>query len=156
LLGTNYAKKDREMPYYQDTSGGLHYLSVADLANGGFTLLPVGCVEITDAQAAALENPLPTQAQLTAQYEAKAQSNLDSLAQSWGYDNIVSAVSYANSTVAQYKADALALIAWRDATWQEAESLDAQIAAGTAQVPATVAAFVALLPAAPTRPTAGA
>lgn len=95
-------------------------------------------------------------AQLTSQCEAAAQSSLDSLARSWGYDNIVSAASYANSTVAQYKAEAAALVAWRDATWQAAESLEAQIAAGTAQAPATVASFVALLPAAPSRPATGA
>jgi hypothetical protein len=47
------------MPYYQDTSGGLHYLSISDLANGGFALLPAGCVEITDAQAEVLQAPPP-------------------------------------------------------------------------------------------------
>jgi hypothetical protein len=153
--GPNYAK-ETVMPYFQDTSGGLHYLSDADITNGGEGLLPEGCVEITDSQAAVLQNPPLTQAQLTAQYEAKAQGNLDALAQSWGYDNIVSAASYANSTVAQYKADALALIAWRDATWQAAEALQAQITAGTAQPPATETAFIALMPIAPARPTASA
>lgn len=92
--------------------------------------------------------------QLTAQCESATQASLDSLARAWGYDSIVSAASYANSTVAQYKAEATALIVWRDATWQAAEGLQANIASGKTQAPATAAAFVALMPAAPARPAA--
>jgi hypothetical protein len=55
------------MPYYEDTSGGLHFLSTADVANGGLALLPTGCTEITDAQAATLQAPpAPTAAQALA------------------------------------------------------------------------------------------
>jgi hypothetical protein len=45
------------MPYYQDSNGGLHFLSVTDIANGGLALLPPECEEITDAQAVALQTP---------------------------------------------------------------------------------------------------
>ncbi|CAE6838007.1 hypothetical protein [Paraburkholderia nemoris] len=53
------------MPYYQDSNGGLHYLSDTDIANGGLALLPSGCSEITDAQAAVLQTPpAPTAAEV--------------------------------------------------------------------------------------------
>jgi hypothetical protein len=101
----------------------------------------------TAAQVAAWQTPITL-----SQYESAVQNNLDAYAETWGYNNLLSAASYANSTVAQYKADATALIAWRDATWQMVESLQAQLADGTVQLPATSAAFLAMLPAAPARP----
>lgn len=94
------------------------------------------------------------QAELIAQYEYAAQETLDSVAQSWGYDSLLSAASYVNSTVAQYKADAAALLAWRDTFWQSAYTLEASVTAGTQSLPATASAFIALLPPSPTRPTA--
>ena len=77
---------------------------------------------------------------------ALAQSQLDEIAQEWGYSSIVSAASYANSTNAQFKADAEALIAWRDNLWQEAYTIE------TGALPATADAFLAMLPSAPTKP----
>lgn len=85
---------------------------------------------------------------LIVKYELIAQENLDAIAQSWGYSSIVSAASYANSTNAQFKAEAEALIAWRDTYWTQAYTIEA----GT--LPATAEAFVAELPAAPIKPTA--
>jgi hypothetical protein len=79
-------------------------------------------------------------------YEQAAKLNLELLAQSWGYDSFISAVSYVNSTNAQFKADAEALIKWRDDCWSKAYTIEA----GT--LPATADAFVALLPAAPIKP----
>lgn len=61
------------MPYYQDTSGGLHVLSAEDIANGGLSLLPPNCTPITDAQAAALlAPPTLTAAQVAAATAASA------------------------------------------------------------------------------------
>ena len=79
-------------------------------------------------------------------YETAAQAKLDLVAQSWGYDSLITAASYANSTNAQFKAEAEALIAWRDSYWTEAYTVEA----GT--LPATAEAFVALLPVAPIKP----
>lgn len=77
---------------------------------------------------------------------ALAQVQLDEIAQEWGYSSIVSAVSYANSTNAQFKADAEALIAWRDNLWQEAYTIE------KGALPATADAFLAMLPSAPEKP----
>lgn len=46
------------------------------------------------------------------------QAWLDSTARQNNYDSIASCISYLNSTVPQYKADATAAIVWRDAVWQ--------------------------------------
>lgn len=86
-------------------------------------------------------------------YEGAAQALLDSTAQAWGYDSAVSACSYGLSTVPQFKAEAQALLAWRDALWQAAYALEAQVVAGSVPLPASPAAFLALLPPAPARPT---
>ncbi len=97
--------------------------------------------------------PTPTKSQIISTYELAAQNQLDSIAQSWGYDSLLSASSYVNSTVAQYKADALALVAWRDAVWTSAYSIENAINAGTQDLPPTTTAFVALLPLPPARPS---
>lgn len=90
--------------------------------------------------------PALNQNQIIANYEFAAQENLDAVAKSWGYDSLVSAVSYANSTNPQFKAEAEALIEWRDKLWAEAYTIEA----GT--LPVTADAFLAMLPAAPTKP----
>lgn len=71
------------------------------------------------------------------------QSRLDALAQSWGYDNILSGASYAGSRVPRFKAEGEALADFRDATW-------AAVAAN--QDAPSLAAFLAALPPLPTRP----
>lgn len=51
------------MAYFKDSQGSLHYLSDSDIANGGESLLPAGCVAVSDAQADAIQNPPMTLAQ---------------------------------------------------------------------------------------------
>jgi hypothetical protein len=101
----------------------------------------------------AVDRPGPTADQIRTQYETAAQSLLDSTAKAWGYDSVISAASYTTSGVAQYKADAQALIEWRDALWQAAYGVEVSVRGGTA-MPATAADFLAMLPAPPARPTA--
>lgn len=55
------------MNYFLDTNNGIHALSDEDILNGGKSLLPQGCVEITQTQAQAILNPPPTLAQAQAQ-----------------------------------------------------------------------------------------
>ena len=65
------------MPYFKDPSNGLHFLSAEDVNNGGEQYLPAGCVAITDADAAAIQNPAPTAAQLHADFVSSAKNALD-------------------------------------------------------------------------------
>jgi hypothetical protein len=95
----------------------------------------------------AVNHPAPTREQTIAIYNQAAQQNLDAVAESWEYSSIVSAVSYANSTNPQYKADAEALIAWRDETWKQAYTIEAG-----ATLPLNVESFLAMLPAEPVKP----
>ena len=47
------------MPNYKDPQNKLHFLSEEDIANGGESLLPPGCVQISDAEHAELSKPAP-------------------------------------------------------------------------------------------------
>lgn len=59
------------MQNYKDLKGGVHFLSDADIANGGEVLLPVGCVEITQAEAGAIAAPTAAQLWNGCQDQAK-------------------------------------------------------------------------------------
>lgn len=80
-----------------------------------------------------------------ADYVAAVQVMLDTTAKQRNYDNIQSACTYAASTNAQFKAEGLACLAWRDAVWAQCYADLAAVQAGTMQQP-TVDAFVASLP----------
>lgn len=75
-----------------------------------------------------------------------AKNFLNSGAKSWGYDSILSAVSYVTSTIPQYKAEGQALSDWRDAVWFKTYTIEA------GKLPKTIDAFLALLPAMPQKP----
>lgn len=74
--------------------------------------------------------PPPTLDQTTATITASIQMALDGVAQSWGYDNLAIAATYATSTNVQYAADASSLIEWRDKVWMWAIPLFPSITAG--------------------------
>lgn len=97
------------MPYFKDQNGGVHFLSDEDIANGGEALLPVGCVEITDAQAQAIQNPTPTSAQKWTAYQATAKAALE--ATSSTMERIVEGVSA--GTCAFANADVVAFMNYR-------------------------------------------
>ena len=65
------------MPYYTDPQGGLHFLTVDDVAAGNISLLPAGCVATTDEAAGIVQTPPPTVEQLWANYQSQAQAALD-------------------------------------------------------------------------------
>jgi hypothetical protein len=85
--------------------------------------------------------PQPTQATLA----AAVQGHLDATARAKGYDSALSCVTYINSTVPQYKAEATAMRDWRDAVWLRCYEVLAEVQAGTRPVP-TEAELIALLP----------
>ena len=97
-------------------------------------------------EGALLTCPPLNRSQTLALYQVAAHKNIDDVAISWGYDSILSAVSYASSTNAQYKADAEALITWRDSVWSEAYTIE------QGELPKTAEEFVAMLPTPPNKP----
>lgn len=76
------------------------------------------------------------------------QQRLDTVARSLGYDSILSACSYASSSVPQFQAEGQAATAWRDATWAAVAHIFADVASG-ARVEPTVPELLAELPAVP-------
>lgn len=71
------------------------------------------------------------------------QARLDTLAQSWGYDDILSGASYAISNVPRFLAEGTCMRDWRDATW---------VAVEANQDAPDMATLVAALPPIPDRP----
>lgn len=102
--------------------------------------------------------PAPTlsvQQQMQFSIQAAAvqlQQILDSAAQSWGYDNVVSAVSYLSSASPKFRAEAQAMLEWRDQIWSWAETLEVDVQNGIKTLPATMADFLAQMPPMPARP----
>lgn len=74
------------------------------------------------------------------------QTHLDAQAQARGYDNLLSAISYADEpAVPRFQADGQAFRAWRSLVWAQCHELLAQVQDGTLAVP-TEAELLALLP----------
>lgn len=85
--------------------------------------------------------PMPT----VEEYTAAVQTMLDTKAQERRYYDILSASTYATSTNAIFKAEALACLAWRDAVWAKAYSVLDQVQAGHIAQP-TIPELLAMLP----------
>lgn len=64
--------------------------------------------------------PLPTFEEVLAAVTPGVQAWMDGVVQQKGYDSVVSCATYATSGVAGFKADADAVVAWRDAVWTAA------------------------------------
>ena len=86
--------------------------------------------------------PQPTQETLS----AAVQAHLDATARARTYDSALSCVSYIDSTVTTYRAEAAAMRDWRDAVWLRCYELLAEVQAGTRPIP-TESELIALLPA---------
>jgi hypothetical protein len=72
-------------------------------------------------------------------------AHLDATVQAKDYDSIISACTYATSSVARHRDDGLACVNWRDAVWLEVYMIMDQVEAGTRPVP-TIEALIAELP----------
>ncbi len=89
---------------------------------------------------------------ITGDYTQAVQTHLDRVAQSWGYDNILTAVTYAGeNAVKAFDDEGKALRAWRSRVWSAARQTLADVKDGKTSAP-TVADFLASLPPAPARP----
>lgn len=143
------------MKYFKNNQGRV-FAYAADGSQDMFIL--DGLSAISEAEADAIRFPAPTMEQLFAAGEAAAQENLDGVAWSWGYGDrpgpgcFDRAVTYASSGVPRYKAEAMALIGWRDSYWPAAYLVKKSIMDGKTPMPATPADFVAMLPSAPVKP----
>lgn len=145
---------------YAKSTGGFYI----DEIHGGN--IPSDAVEITEAEHAALlegqsqgkvivadesgrpilqDPPPPTIEQIIAQYDAAVQQHLDDFARTRGYDGIMSAATYAASTVPKFKAEGQYAVEARDATWAQAAHRLAAVEAGSRPMP-TLDELLAELP----------
>ena len=93
------------------------------------------------------QEPTPTIEEMIAANTAAIQKELDRQAQAKGYDNIVSACSYAaQEGGAPFQAEGAAFLAWRSAVWTHAYAVLAQVQAGELPMP-TPQEAVAQMPA---------
>lgn len=89
---------------------------------------------------------LPTPEQLQRNFAKAIQQRLDAFAQTRNYDNILSACTYATSTVAKFKTEGQACVNLRDATWAAAYDVLAKVQAGQRPMPTSIADIEADLP----------
>ena len=90
---------------------------------------------------------VPTAQELViADFSAAIQARLDAFAQTRNYDGILSACTYATSTVTKFHAEGQYCVDARDATWNSCYSLLASVEAGTVPMP-TLEQVIAQLPA---------
>lgn len=93
------------------------------------------------------DRPAPTQAQVINALTAAIQAHMDTAAQQAGYDNLQSAVTYAEEpAVSKFQAEGQAFRAWRSLVWARCYELLAEVQAGE-RAPLTAAEVLAELPA---------
>ena len=83
---------------------------------------------------------------LVAAVGTAVQAHLDAEARTRRYDGILSACTYATSTVPSFRVEGETCVAWRDAVWAKCHELLAEVQSGKRK-PLTPAEVVALLPA---------
>lgn len=90
---------------------------------------------------------LPTPEQIQAEIVSATQARLDDFAKTRGYDGILSACTYATSTIPKFAAEGQYCVGARDATWGALYALMDDVMAGKWQMPAEFADVEPLLPA---------
>lgn len=81
------------------------------------------------------------------------QAYVDAPAKNWGYDSAASAVGYVGDPYPTFNAEGAAILAFRSACWAVARDVEKAVRSGARTMP-TLEAMLAMLPAAPARPTA--
>lgn len=80
--------------------------------------------------------PAPSEAEAIAGYMAAVQQHMDATARAFGYDDLISVVTYAEEpAVARYQAEGQAFRAWRSACWSACETMLAAVKAGERSAP---------------------
>jgi hypothetical protein len=98
----------------------------------------------TEEEIETITNPPKTLEQATAIFEGKVQEHLDDEARLLGYDNILSACSYA-AAPNPFQNEAITFVTWRGAVWEYCYAELAKVVAGTRTMP-TVAEIISELP----------
>lgn len=129
------------MPFYKDDLKNVHFIEDYNFK----FLLPENVIEITAEEAAILQSNKATTPTIE-DYEAAVQRFMDSSAKSFGYDDIKSAVTYAEEpSVIRFQLEGKSFRTWRSLCWDYCyEQLD-RVQKKERNVP-TVEELVAELP----------
>lgn len=79
-------------------------------------------------------------------YMSAVQMYIDSEAKKKGYDSILSACSYANSTIPKFKTEGKAALLWRDQIWDYCSVSFQEIQEGNRALPKDIQSFIEELP----------
>ena len=90
--------------------------------------------------------PTPTLDELRARFTLAIQARLDAWARTRNYDGILSACTYATSSVAQFAVEGQQAVLLRDQTWAAAYEILAEVLAGTRPMPESLADIEGDLP----------
>ena len=103
-------------------------------------------MEITPEEAAELQKPTPEELLAAAQqqFTDAIQARLDAFAKTRGYDGILSAATYATSTVPQFKAEGQYAVEARDLTWAKGYEIMGAVLAGQRPMPSIEEVFAVL------------
>jgi hypothetical protein len=102
--------------------------------------------ELMGGETPSPQPPEPTMADVAAALTADIQSWLDGTAAQNGYDSLTSCISYKDSAIAQWAADATAALTWRDAVWHAAFAWQQSASANPPATFPTSAEVIAQLP----------
>lgn len=120
------------------------------ITNGEYAALMIGqshgksILADANGRPVLVDPPAPTPQQIEAAFTAVIQERLDSFAREKGYDSILSACTYATSSVPKFAAEGKAAADARDATWATAARVLGEVKAGTRAIPTTEELFAAL------------
>ena len=132
------------MKYFKNADG----IVFAYAADGSQDhIIPPTQPAITEFEADDLRNPKPTSDQIISALTSAVQSHLETTAQTLGYDDLKTAVGYADEpAVVKFQEEGKALRAWRSLVWASCIATMQLVEEGQVPVP-TAAALIASLPA---------
>lgn len=134
------------MKYYRNPSTGEVF--AFDSEEAADRHAPPGVVPMTPPEVAEhLTPPAPSMEELRAQFTLAIQARLDAWARTRNYDGILSACTYATSSVPQFAAEGTRAVLLRDQTWAVAYDILAAVLAGTRPMPTGLADIEGDLPA---------
>lgn len=125
-------------PAYERTSHKLKEMTPVEI--GGAWTQQWSVVPLTTEEQEAIV------AGLQGEVVAATQARLDGFAQTRNYDGILSACTYATSTVPKFAAEGQYCVEARDATWATLYEVLAEVEAGTRPIPTSYAEIEPLLP----------
>lgn len=101
-------------------------------------ILPISEVGLDDnGSVIQITTPEPTPEEIQKTLTDAMQTYMDSKVKERGYDNILSACTYANSTFPGFHGEGLACIAWRDSVWRACYDILDEVTAGQREIPTT-------------------